>query len=115
MFCHLATYTYFCPEFNFEMTEEQHKLLGVFETRIRQLMILCEDLRDENKTLKAKINRLEDSYSILSEENKVIKNKYDNLKMARIISVKQDDFKSAKNRLSKLVREVDKCIALLNE
>ncbi|MDR0505885.1 MAG: hypothetical protein LBH32_03575 [Dysgonamonadaceae bacterium] len=58
---------------------------------------------------------LEKSYDALLEENKVLKYKYDNLKMVKIISVKQDDFKAAKNRLSKLVREVDKCIALLNE
>jgi len=98
-----------------EMTEEQNKLLGVFEARVRQVMLLCDDLRGEVCNLKEQKKDLEESYDALLEENKKLKNKYDNLKMVRIISVKQDDFKAAKNRLSKLVREVDKCIALLNE
>ena len=38
---------------------------------------------------------------------------YTNLKMARTISIHDNDIKDTKQRLSKLVREVDRCIALL--
>ena len=97
------------------MTEEQSKLLGVFENRVHQLIFICDKLREENSDLKFQIEELRQSQDELEEANKIIKVKYDNLKMARIISVRQDDLRSAKNRLSKLVKEVDKCIALLNE
>ena len=78
-------------------------------------MFLCDDLKKENSDLKFKLEDLNKEYEEVKAENKAVKVKYDNLKMARIISVKQDDFKGAKNRISKLVKEVDKCIALLNE
>ena len=39
---------------------------------------------------------------------------YNNLKLARMMTVNGEDLQSAKNRLSRLIREVDKCIALLN-
>ena len=39
---------------------------------------------------------------------------YANLKTAKMIDISSEDMKNAKSRLSKLVREVDKCIALLN-
>lgn len=97
------------------MTEDQIKLLSIFEVRVRQLMMLCDDLKKENDNLKLEFEALSKSYEQLILENKTIKVKYDNLKMARIISVKQDDFKGAKDQLSKLEKEVDKCIALLNE
>ena len=97
------------------MTEEQSKLLGIFGSRVHQLIYICDSLRQENSELKFQIEVLKQSQGQLEDANKIIKVKYDNLKMARIISVKQDDLKSAKNRLSKLVKEVDKCIALLNE
>ncbi|GHT73643.1 hypothetical protein AGMMS50262_05090 [Bacteroidia bacterium] len=97
------------------MTEDQSKLLAIFEARVRQLMSACDELKDEREELKLQIDKEKRSYEVLKEENRTLKIKYDNLKMAKIISVKQDDFKGAKNRLSKLVREVDKCIALLNE
>ena len=40
---------------------------------------------------------------------------YANLKSARIISINDNELKDTRQRLMKLVREVDKCIALLNE
>ena len=40
---------------------------------------------------------------------------YTNLKTATAITLNGSDVKETKLRLSKLVREVDKCIALLNE
>jgi FtsZ-binding cell division protein ZapB len=97
------------------MTTEQSKLLAVFEARVRQLVFLCDEFKEKNMKLENSLKDLDESYRALLEENRILKNKYDNLKMAKIISVKQDDFKAAKDRLSKLVREVDKCIALLNE
>ncbi|MDR0543094.1 MAG: hypothetical protein LBH19_12905 [Dysgonamonadaceae bacterium] len=97
------------------MTEEQSKLISVFESRVRRLMQICDALKQENSDLKLQIEAMQQSQNELEEANKTIKVKYDNLKMARIISVRQDDLKGAKNRLSKLVKEVDKCIALLNE
>ncbi len=45
----------------------------------------------------------------------IIKAVYTNLKTATAISLNGSDVKETKLRLSKLVREVDKCIALLNE
>ncbi|MDR2805169.1 MAG: hypothetical protein LBB85_05920 [Dysgonamonadaceae bacterium] len=78
-------------------------------------MEICDGLRAENSGLKLQIEALQQAQTILEEANKTIKSKYDNLKTARILSVKQEDMKSAKTRLSKLVKEVDKCIGLLNE
>ena len=41
--------------------------------------------------------------------------KCDNMLTVRIVSTNEEEMKNARMRLSKLVREVDKCIALLNE
>ena len=46
---------------------------------------------------------------------KELEEKYTNLKMARIISINDNELRDTKQRLARLVREVDKCIALLNE
>ncbi|MDH8701097.1 putative nuclease with TOPRIM domain [Dysgonomonadaceae bacterium PH5-43] len=97
------------------MTEDQSRMLSIFEARVRQLMFLCDDLKKENEELKFQFEALSQRYEMVNEENRTLKVKYDNLKTARIISVKQDDFKGAKSRISKLVKEVDKCIALLND
>ncbi len=97
------------------MTEDQKKLLAVFEARIRQLMFMYNTIKSENATLKAQLSVKEQELQSALNEIKNWNAKYDNLKMARIISVAQDDFQGAKKKLANLVREVDKCIALLNE
>jgi len=41
--------------------------------------------------------------------------KYDNLKLAKMLSHGENDVKSAQQRVSRLVREIDRCIALIHE
>ena len=96
------------------MTEDQLKIINKFEVRVRQVLLLCDKLRDENADLLSKLSAQKSINDSLRSENTQIQKKYDNLKMARMISVNKNDFKSTKDSLSKLVREVDKCIALLN-
>jgi predicted RNase H-like nuclease (RuvC/YqgF family) len=97
------------------MTDAQVKMVADFEARVRQLMFLCNTLKQENADLKSLLAGQKALNESLTEKNEQLKNKYDNLKMAKIISVRQNDFSEAKKRLSNLVREIDKCIALLNE
>lgn len=97
------------------MTDEQKKLLAVFESRVRQLMFMYDAVKQENVGLKEQLSAKEQELAVALEEIENCNVKYNNLKVARIIAVKQDDLSGAKKRLSKLVREVDKCIALLNE
>ena len=40
---------------------------------------------------------------------------YDSLKMAKMIEISDGDLEGAKNRLSKLIRDVNKCIAILSD
>jgi hypothetical protein len=96
------------------MTDEQLKLVANFEARVRQLMFLCDKLKKENMELKNQLSDSRKSYDLLSGEYRKLNVKYESLKMVRVISVKQDDFTVAKNRLSDLVRKVDECISLLN-
>jgi len=96
------------------MTEEQLKIIRNFEVRVRQTLFLCDRLKEENASLRSRLAAQENENESLSKENSQLQLRYDNLKVARMISVSGNDFKTTKNRLSRLVREVDKCIALLN-
>lgn len=97
------------------MTEEQLRLLKNFETRVRQAILLCESLKKENEALKETLADKEEAYVKLREEYRDIIQKYDKLRTAKLISFKDDEVRSAKKQLSKLVREIDACIALVNE
>ncbi len=95
------------------MAEYQDKLLIDLEVRIKQLMLLCDFLKDENFRLKAEIQSKQRDIDLLNDELKQLKTKYDNLKLARTITAASVNVDDARSKLSKLVREVDKCINLL--
>ena len=101
--------------FGVVMTEEEKKLLSTFEARLRHLIYLHDEFKRETAELK---QLLEDEKSELEKaraEYKALESSYTDLKTATTISLNGSDVKETKLRLSKLVREVDKCIALLNE
>lgn len=97
------------------MTEEAKKLLSTFEARLRHLIYLHDELKRENAELKQLLEEKKKENERILAEYKELETSYTNLKTATAISLNGSDVKETKLRLSKLVREVDKCIALLNE
>ena len=80
---------------------------------MRQLILQDKSLRDEIATLKAQLSEHEQQIRRLSAERDDIAQHYSNLKVARILELSDTDTRSARQRLNQLVRDVDKCIALL--
>ena len=97
------------------MTEEDRKLIGSFEGKLRHFMFLFDELKQENADLKLLLGQKEEEIKLLEQSRKELEDRYTDLKMARTISLYDKDIKDTKQRLSSLVREVDKCIALLSD
>ena len=97
------------------MTEDQHRMLAELDVRVRDLMSLCDRQRQQIVELTQSLAQKEQELQQSKEENCELNTKCDNLLTARVVTVQEADIKSARLRLSKLVREVDRCIALLNE
>ena len=101
--------------FGVVMTEEEKKLLNSFETQLRHLIYLHDELKRENAELKKLLENEKLKKEKVQAQYDELEVSYTNLKTATAISLNGSDVKETKLRLSKLVREVDKCIALLNE
>ena len=97
------------------MTEEDRKLIGSFEGKLRHFMFLYEELKQENADLRNLLMQKEQEILQLEQSRNELEAQYTDLKMARTLSLYDKDIKDAKQRLSGLVREIDRCIALLNE
>ncbi len=98
-----------------KMTDEQQKILTNFETRVRQLMLLCETLRHEKEEIEKSLVISNEALRKSQEEIRNLKNDYDKLRLAKMVSFGKSDVKNARLKLSGIVREIDKCIALINE
>ena len=96
------------------MTAEQERLLKNFETRIRQTMLRCEELQKENDRLSEALAQKEEAYAMMEAFDEVTE-KYDNLKLAKSMAGRDKELHEARLELSKLVREINACIALVNE
>ena len=97
------------------MTEEDKKLIGSFEGKLRHFMFLYDELKQENADLEHLLIQKDKEIQSLELSRKELEAQYTDLKMARTISLYDKDIKDTKQRLSSLVREIDRCIALLNE
>jgi len=97
------------------MIDLEKNLLEDFRAKIKQIIAKHESLKQEKRQLVEKIGELEKTIGSLREENRLMEQKYENLKLAKMLNVSDDESKDAKNRIQKLVREIDKCIALLNK
>ncbi len=95
------------------MTENKNSLLVLFEVRFKELLTLCDQqklrIQELETALEQKNAELQEAIEQIREWNA----KYDNLLTAQVLSVQEGEVRKAKMRLSRLVREVDKCIALL--
>jgi FtsZ-binding cell division protein ZapB len=96
------------------MTSEDSKQFKGFETRVRQLLLAYKALQKENDELYSLADEKDVAIEALKAENEQLKKQYANLKLAKMIQVGDNDIKTADQRFMRLLREVDKCIALLN-
>ena len=95
------------------MTDEEKNQLSVFEARLRHLMFLHDELKMKNQSLTEALEKKEEAMQQLPHDYNDLEATYTTLKQARIISLYDKDVNDTKQRLSKLVREIDKCLDLL--
>jgi len=98
-----------------EMTEKENNLLAVFEERVRELTQLCDDRKRCIENLKDSLNKNDEKRRQAEQNAEVFQAKYENLLAARKLAEDENEFQNVRKRVNKLVREVDTCIALLNE
>ena len=89
------------------------KTLATFETRLRQMLLRFQELKKENGELSRLLESNKETLKLLQEKLDQKQSDYDSLKMAKMIEISDGDLDGAKDRLSKLIREVNKCISML--
>ena len=91
------------------------KTLATFETRLCQMLLRFQELKKENGELSQLLESNKKTVAQLQEQLNQKQSDYDSLKMAKMIEITDGNLDGAKERLSKLIREVNKCIAILSD
>ena len=90
-------------------------VLNTFATRVRQMILQYEAVKNENDELYALVEQREQEIKQLQEKLSQTEADYNSLKMAKMLEVTDGDMETAQKRVAKLIRDVNKCITLLSE
>ena len=97
------------------MTNRYEELINAFEKRLRKLISEYKSLQEQNILLKVELERKQTDFMEAHQEVLDLKKKYDHLQIARNLGGTEQEKTESKQRISKMVREIDKCLALLDE
>jgi hypothetical protein len=96
------------------MNAEQIEILGTLRSRIKELMNLLESEREESKKLKIENSHLLQLKAQHEKRINDLEHKNNTLKIAKLMALDDEEIHDARIKVNKMVREIDKCIALLN-
>lgn len=96
------------------MTEEEGKTLRVLEARVIQIALSYKAMKAKCEELAETVDNKNAAIETLRSQINSLQTDYANLKTAKALTLCDSDAKNAKDTIAKLVREVNKCIALLN-
>ncbi|MBR3388917.1 MAG: hypothetical protein IKI48_03975 [Prevotella sp.] len=97
------------------MADKNENTLTLFTTRVRQMILQYKEVKAENRSLQVKLDERDEEIKLLKGQIDQLRSDYDMLKMAKMVEITDGDMESAKARLAKLIRDVNKCITLLSE
>ncbi len=100
-----------CKEY--VMTAKDNAVINELNEKIERLIKLYISSLDKNREKDTEIKELRDRSERMKSENIKLHEEIKTLKVATAISTGEGSTE-AKSRISQLVREIDKCIALLN-
>ena len=96
------------------MTDEEKRHMKAFEAKVRQFIEDYRNLKQENADLYTELERKDEEIQTLKSELRQVSSDYANLKVAKMIEISDTELKQARQRIAGLIREVTRCIALLN-
>ena len=90
-------------------------VISLIECKISRVIQVAERLRCDNEQLKRQVDELSGLFDAKSLEVTVLESKYQSLKLTKTLASSSEDVKIVKLQVNQMVREIDKCIALLNK
>lgn len=97
------------------MSEESRIVLERLKGRIERIISSYESAVFENRELKEKLAASQQELETNKKTIKELTEKLEILQLTNAFKGSSQDIKEAKQRIARIVREIDKCISLLND
>jgi uncharacterized membrane protein len=96
------------------MNESQDNSFDTLKVKVKRIVDLYEKEKERNDILLKEKHDLTESYRVAEQKLKDLITKYNKLKLAKIFIASSNDMHDAKLKVNRMMREIDRCIALLN-
>lgn len=97
------------------MDSKSDEIVDSLRLRIKTMISRYEEQKKQNNALREKNLELTERVAQLENTIEELNKKYENLKIAKVLSsIPGEDVHDTKIQVNRIVREIDKCIALLN-
>ncbi len=97
------------------MTEKDRIVMATFEEKLHRLVYEHKLLEEANRELSRILEEKENMLKELQQRCSALEKSYNDLKQAKIISLTDEGIDETKERISRLVREIDRCIESLKK
>jgi septation ring formation regulator EzrA len=88
--------------------------ISVIAIKMEQVIQVAERYKSDNERMKRQIDELSGLLHAKNQEMEVLESKFQSLRLAKTLTSSPEDVKDVKTKINRMVREIDKCIALLN-
>ena len=97
------------------MTNRYEELINAFEKKLRKLISEYQSLQTQNNKLQAELAQKQESLINAHGEILELRKKNEHLSLANQLSGSGEGRTEAKKQIDRMVREIDQCLALLDE
>ena len=96
------------------MAEDYTILVDNLEDKISKVVDRYKTLKGRVNVLLAENEKLNGDLRAAKDKSSKLEEKYNTLKISKTLELADGDVNATKHKINELVREIDKCIALLN-
>ncbi len=97
------------------MTFEHEELIQNLKSKVQSLIALYEKAKEQNERLSHEREELVTRLEKRNNEFKDLETKYEILKVAKTVASVGENSHDAKIKINRIIREIDRCIALMNK
>ena len=87
----------------------------IFASKVRQLILQLQKLKQEKANLEATIQKLKEENEQKSQALDALQVEYNSLMIGKMLNISDKDIETSKRRINNMIRTIDKCITILSE
>ena len=97
------------------MEKDYQQVINSLKGKIELIISNYEQVVANNQQLNQELNLCTEELKYNINKNKELEEKVNKLQLAEAFKASSTDVKEAKQKIGKIIKEIDKCIALLND